>query len=1004
MVRRILRLHRAWAWRGSVRPPTFAGAAVALAVVAAALATAPSPVIGVGDPPDVARPDSGSGTAVLPKAIAAMPMSFVANRGQVDGRVRYYVQGPSTSLFFTRQGVTYSLRAKDPSAGRYGLDESFVGASRARRVTAEDPHAGTVNYFAGPRSSWQTGIRSYGAVRYLGVWPGIDVVFTGSGSTLKYEYLVHPGADPSDVAMAYRGATTVHITPDGTLAVATPVRTLTDARPSAYQTLAGRRVPVRSAFRRLANAHGDPAIGFDVGRYDHHRTLVIDPAVLVYGGYIGGAGEDKLFRVVADDQGNTYVTGFAESDEATFPVTVGPDLTFNGGLQDPFVAKINAAGTGFDYVGYIGGGGSVETGLSIDIDATGAAYVSGTTSSDQTTFPVTIGPDLTYGGASDMFVAKVSPDGTSLVFCGYVGGDQFDEGMRIAIGDDGSVYVGGYTASTEATVPVTVGPDLTYNGGQYDGLVAKIAPDGSHFDYLGYIGGDDMDMVRGLAVDAAGDAYVTGLAHSTQATFPVKGGPDLTFNGGVDDTFVAEVSPDGASLIYSGYVGGDGLDEGRWLVLGPDGSVYITGNTQSHETSFPVKVGPDLTYNGGFIDAFVAKVLPGGTGLAYAGYVGGRGNDEGRSLALASDGSLYVVGETTSNEASFPVKGGPDLTYAGSSDAYLLRITPDGSGEIFGTYIGGVSTELGSGVFVGPMGEAYVGGQTASDETTFPVLVGPDLTYNGAGDGFVAKLVMSPGAVFTTAPAPYTNETRAKFVFGPDDPSATMTCAVDGNAPHPCTGRVVIPSVTEGTHTLSVALVDGWGNLGATDYTWTVDTVAPTVTFDSGPADPTRSTTASFTWTASETGSTSECSRDGAPFTSCVTGITIRNLAEGPHTFAVRATDMAGNTGPEAAWSWTVDRTPPTVTFLSGPPATTSETTATFTFTADEPVASFRCVRDSTVSRVCVSGVTISNLSVGPHTFDVRAEDMAGNRGPFVEWQWTVTPLRTRLAGPARRA
>jgi hypothetical protein len=155
---------------------------------------------------------------------------------------------------------------------------------------------------------------------------------------------------------------------------------------------------------------------------------------------------------------------------------------------------------------------------------------------------VTVGPDLTSHGGNDAFVAKVNAAGTALVYCGYIGGSGIDEGRGIAVDSFlGNAYVAGVTNSTEATFPVTVGPDLTYNGGGYDAFVAKVNAAGTALVYCGYIGGNDVDQGQGIAVDTSGNAYVTGVTNSTEATFPVAVGPDLTYNG-IGDAFVAKIT------------------------------------------------------------------------------------------------------------------------------------------------------------------------------------------------------------------------------------------------------------------------------------------------------------------------------------------------------------------------------------------------------------------------------------------------------------------------------
>jgi hypothetical protein len=164
--------------------------------------------------------------------------------------------------------------------------------------------------------------------------------------------------------------------------------------------------------------------------------------------------------------------------------------------------------------------------------------------------------------------------------------------------------VTGYTDSTEATFPVLVGPDLTYNGDYWDAFVTKVKVDGTGYVYSGYIGGSDGDSGNGIVLDSTGNAYITGYADSTEATFPVSGGPDLTHNGN-HDAFVAKVKTDG--LLYSGYIGGSCSDSGNGLALDLSGNIYLVGDTCSNQATFPVTVGPDLTFSD-YYDVFVAKV------------------------------------------------------------------------------------------------------------------------------------------------------------------------------------------------------------------------------------------------------------------------------------------------------------------------------------------------------------------------------------------------------------
>ncbi len=688
--------------------------------------------------------------------LAHLPLSFVPNRGQTDPRVAFSVTGSRSSVFFTAGGVTISLAgpARPPagavSATGWSVRERFPGAA-IRRPVADRQAPGVVSYFRGPRSEWTTTVPTFASIRYSALWPGIDLVYAGPQGALESTYFVAPGSDPSRIRVAYDGASTA-LAPDGGIRVSTPVGGFTDSSPQAYQLVGGRRRAVSVRFVKLPDESSTPSgarttggqFGLALGRYEHSVPLVIDPVMIGYSGYIGGDQYEDPYGMAVDSAGHAYLMGATHSAENTFPVTVGPDVHY-WGKSDAFVCKIAVDGSALDYCGYIGGT-RWDRGRAIAVDSTGAAYIVGDTKSrPKNSFPITVGPDLTFNGNADAFICKVTPDGSSLAYCGYIGGRRHDEAKAVAVDAAGNAYVTGGTHSSAADgFPVTVGPDLTQNG-MGDVWVGKVSADGTHMIFCGYIGGAEDEHARGIGLDANDNVYVSGSTGSTPVDgFPLLVGPDLTFNG-KRDAFVSEVRADGTSLLYSGYVGGSGVEEVYGLRASPGGAAYIAGSTNSGDGTFPVKVGPQLTYGGGPRDAFVTEVAPGGASLVYSGFIGGSGHDDARGgLDLDSGGHAYVTGAAGSKD--FPVVNGPDSSYnGGATDAFACEVSPDGSHFVFSGFIGGTGYEQGRGIAVNSAtGIVYVGGATSSHQGSFPLKVGPDLTFNGGKtDGFVTSLVPS---------------------------------------------------------------------------------------------------------------------------------------------------------------------------------------------------------------------------------------------------------------------
>ncbi|MCA1684058.1 MAG: SBBP repeat-containing protein, partial [Actinobacteria bacterium] len=495
---------------------------------------------------------------------------------------------------------------------------------------------------------------------------------------------------------------------------------------------------------------GTAGFGIPVGAYDTTRDLVIDPTVsLVFAGYIGGVDADRATDIALDAAGDMYITGFAASSAAEgFPATPGPYVPTNAG--GGFVAKVRGRDAALVYVSYIGPAG----GRSIAVDAAGAAYVTGSTRFAQDTFPVVTGPDPTYNGGQDAFVTKLDPTGTALVYSGYIGGAASETGASIAVDGAGNAYVGGSTDSTEATFPVKVGPDVTYNGGIFDAFVAKVDATGNSLAYAGYVGGAGLDSGNGIAVDGAGNAYLTGSTDSAETSgFPVAVGPDLTFNVSTtghnprpgSDAYVAKVDATGAALAYAGYIGGTGFDAGHDVAVDATGNAYVIGDTASHTNSFPASRGSfDHTFGGGFFaDGFLAKVNPEGTALVYAGYIGSDTLDSAVGVTVDAAGSAYVVGFVGITK-KFPTPGGFDTTHNGRVDAFVVKVNPAGTAFEWGTLLGGSGADGATGVAVDSAGAVYIAGDTDSAQDSFPVVGGPDLSYNGGGDAFVAKLSQSP--------------------------------------------------------------------------------------------------------------------------------------------------------------------------------------------------------------------------------------------------------------------
>jgi len=368
---------------------------------------------------------------------------------------------------------------------------------------------------------------------------------------------------------------------------------------------------------------------------------------------------------------------------------------------------------------------------SIAVDGGGNAYVAGwTTSAD---LPTVNPVRAQNGGGVDAFVAKLGPGGNNLIYCTYLGGRGDDRAFGIAVDSVGNAYVTGWTSSSAFP---TVAPMQSALAGGKDAFVAKLNPAGNALIYSTYLGGAATDSGNGIAVDAAGNAYVTGGTYSLN--FPTLGAYQ-TSNSGQQNVFITKLNASG-SLIYSTYLGGSGNDSAAAIAVDSSGDAFVTGGTTS--TNFPT-VNPVQAVNGGNQDAFIAKLSPSGNALLYGTYLGGSGGavgsfEAGTGIAVDATGAAYVAGAT--NSINFPVTAGAlQLTnMGGGGDAFVAKLNPAGNALVYATYLGGSSVDYASGIAIDFLGNAYVAGYTAS----YDFLNLRDVQPGNAGpyDAFVTKL------------------------------------------------------------------------------------------------------------------------------------------------------------------------------------------------------------------------------------------------------------------------
>jgi hypothetical protein len=684
-------------------------------------------------------------------AYGQLPLSFEVNRGQTAAAVNYLARGSGYTLFLSPTQATLGLTHAAGTPGQASTEDvlrlGLVGANPAASVVGLDQLPGVSNYFLGnDPSQWFTNIPNFGKVEYQNVYPGINLVYYGNQGQLEYDFVLAPGTNAGAIHLSIQGAKSVNLDAQGDLVLHTAGGDVVQHAPVMYQDIGGTRQSVAGQFV----LEGNGQVGFQVGAYDHSAPLVIDP-VLVYSTYLGGSGNQIAQGIAVDSAGDAYITGYTNS--TNFPTTAGASQTTGGGYNDAFISKLNASGTALVYSTYLGGNDQ-DSGLGIAVDGSGDAYVTGYTYS--TNFPTTPGAFQTHGNPFGVaaFVTKLNAAGSGLVYSTCLSGSfTGTEGTSIALDSSGDAYITGYTADSD--FPTTANAfQSSPVGGQTAPFVTEFNASGSGLVYSTFLDGTytgtgGNDQGNGIAVDAAGEAYVTG---STSATnFPTTPGAFQTtanIGSGSSVGFVTKLNATGSGLVYSTYLSGSN----PWAIaLDAGGNAYVTGSAGA---GFPTTPGAFQTLPSSGGNTFIAKLNPSGSALVYSTYLGG--SNIAHAITVDGSGNAYITGQ--SSLTSLPTKNALQVYDGGSGDAFVSELNASGSALAFSTYLGGSGTDDGYGIALDSSGNIYVTGSTFS--TNFPTTPGAFQTTNpyASEQAFVAKISPAPSPSFTVAgyPSPTT--------------------------------------------------------------------------------------------------------------------------------------------------------------------------------------------------------------------------------------------------------
>ncbi len=667
---------------------------------------------------------------ILSAKLAALALGFAAlavsaKTAATFGNVPLYFEADSPARFVARGSDSQFLIS--PAESQIILRKSaskiaavrmrFVGANPFAQISGDSALRGKVNYLTGDDpAQWRSGVPTFAKVRVGEIYPGINLVYYGNQRQLEYDFTIAPGSDTDAIMIRFDGADKISINARDELVLKSGGGEIRQPVPVVYQTVDGARKEIKGGYKIL-DAH---TVAFTVGNYDRALPLVIDPT-FAFGTFFGGTSGETAWAVALNPTDNSiYIAGQTFSKKA---FTNGPPFSTEGAFQEDFA-----------------------------------------------------GGKLTGDG----FIARFDSTGTNLVFLTYLGGKEDEYISSIAADAAGNAFVTGFTDSTNFPTKNALYPKIAgklnkvvnvYPG---DAFVAELDPSGSNLVYSTYLGGSGLDSGTGIAIDSSDNAYVVGYTSSTNfpatnsLAFKLAGSTNLMLNrlAGTNNAFITGIAANGTSLLFSTYFGGRKTDIGEGIAVGTDGSIYVTGFTDS--TNFPTTNAVFHLMNGvtntsGVDDAFVAKFNPfvsTNLSLVYSTFLGGTNNDFGYRIACDDGGYAYVTGATAS--PNFPntntiyhttgtniivglrshvATNNPALSV--DTDAFLTKLDPNGA-VVYSVIFGGRTNDIGYGVAVDSAQNVYVCGATSSKDFTtnnIPEFLGSTnylrATNSGASDAFV---------------------------------------------------------------------------------------------------------------------------------------------------------------------------------------------------------------------------------------------------------------------------
>lgn len=667
---------------------------------------------------------------------------FLANNNFIeDTTIKFFSLNNFGKILTSKSAINYQfirntqhsnfqklVEGEDLSKGVYdilNLKQNFINASFSEPTSLAQSSSFS-NFFIGNNPQyWKIDQPNYDGLHFQNIYPKIDLKIYSSTERIKYDIILKPGFDLSDLKTNYEGAEKVTITDDGLgILIVSKFGIFKEHIPEVFQIINNKKILIECKYT-IKNK----IISYEINNYNANYDIVIDPT-LIYSSYFGSVGDDYFVigDIAEDITGNIYTTG--SSTNLNFPTTPGSyNQLYGGGLTDIFLMKFDASGTLLAST-FIGGN-DYDFGFGIDVDMNGNPILGGDSWSGN--FPTTPGtyqpvhsPVAATNG--DITITRFTPSLNTILNSTFVGGNADEQPHELVAGSNGNIYLGG---QAKAGMPTTAGCYQTNCGGDYDYFATILDANLINLLASTYIGNTARDRGNGIAIDNSFNVYLTGYVEGAFPTTP--GAFDVTINGGTSDVTVVKFNPTLTNLVYSTYLGSSGADLAQSSIEVVNNEAIVVGTAGS--VNFPTTPGAYSTTFSGGSDVFITKLNANGAGLVFSTLLGSPNNDQGWNIYLDPNGNIGVTGNCANN---FPITTcAYDNTFnGGTADAFISIFNNNCSSLLYSSYFGGSLDESGRALKINGNQHLLFGNTSSAD---IDMIGTPfDNSYNGTRDIFVA--------------------------------------------------------------------------------------------------------------------------------------------------------------------------------------------------------------------------------------------------------------------------